>query len=162
MKTSWFNRKPGHKGFKVTRGKLNASRKTRRDQGQEKTPSTSRCAVMFSQAMMLRWEADGPVTCVKCGFASDVNGLGPLQVSHFFNVRKTPVRFDPDNVDPLHLVCHTGAGGWEFKKKTEYRAYMLSKLGETSFAMLEIRSMQHMSLDVAKAEFIGRLRGGTL
>lgn len=101
----------------------------------------------------------GKYNCAKCG---DEHPDQSLEVSHFFNVRKAGTRFDPDNVVPLHRNCHTGHFGWEYQKRGAYREYMVKLLGAASFAMLEARSIQHMSLEAAKAEFIERLAEGTL
>lgn len=116
---------------------------------------------MFNEAMKLKWQAEGAYLCAKCG--EPPRYLEPLQVSHFFNVRKSGTRFDPDNVDPLHRDCHTGYVGtsWEYQKHEggEYRDYMVRKLGEEGFTVLDIRAHQHVSLEAAKAAFVEKLRG---
>lgn len=114
---------------------------------------------MFRKAVVERWAADG-AACAKCGLpAMPDNGF---QVSHFLNVRKSSVRFEPDNVDPLHPLCHTGPGGWEYRKKTEYREHMARKLGEGGLERLERLASTHVSLEAAKATFLERLEEGTL
>lgn len=124
-------------------------------------PSTDSCTRLFNEAVRQRW---GAPLCVKCGEGE--READPIEVSHFFNVRKSGTRFEPDNVDPLHRYCHTGSVGtsWEYQKHEggEYREYMARKLGEDGLARLGALSSRHLPLEEAKARFVERLRGGTL
>lgn len=140
--------------------RLRATRRVRRDQGQRAVPSTADCGTLFRV-----WCRENlPQVCAKCGRgATDAE---PLEVSHFFNVRKSGVRYEPANVDMLHSYCHTGQVGesWEYKKglNQEYEVHMACKLGEAGFQRLQDLARSHVSLEEAKTEFIQRLREGTL
>lgn len=105
------------------------------------------------------WRDSGLYSCAKCDQGEE---QGALEVSHFYNVRKSGVRFDPLNVDPLHHDCHTGNSGWEYQKKGDYLQHMLRKLGPEGFEELRIRSEAHISLEEAKATLMQRLEDGTL
>lgn len=130
-------------------------------------PPTTECTRLFNQAMRVWWEANGTYVCAKCQKpGSETN---PLEVSHFFNVRMSGTRFDPDNVDPLHRGCHTGSFGrrntsWEYQKREggAYWVYMIKKLGPELFNVLRIRAHKRMSLEMAKAELMHYLKEGTL
>lgn len=154
MKKSWFNRKPGHKGFKKQRAPLAKARKRRRDQGQEVVPSTEYCDNEFSLLVRLRSKG----ICANCSRQFDIQ---ELDCSHFHNRRKMAVRFDPENADALCRECHNEL---EVEKHPGglYEALMVAKLGDADFEALRQRSMVHISLEVAKAEFLAKLRGGTL
>lgn len=119
---------------------------------------------MFNEAVKLYWRANDQYLCAKCG--DPPKYMDPLEVSHFFNVRYSGTRFDPENVCPLHRHCHTGdrTESWEYQKHEggAYRAWMQEHLGVELFVILEVRSRWQMSLEQAKVEFIEKLREGTL
>lgn len=147
------------KGLERT-SSLRTNRLVRRDQGQRKVPSTAECARLFRE-----WCRENlPQVCAKCGGLATQEK--PLEVSHFFNVRKSGTRFVPANVDMLHSYCHTGQVGasWEYQKGggREYEIHMVCKLGEAAFWRLGNLSRRHVSLEEAKTVFVEKLRGGTL
>jgi hypothetical protein len=93
-------------------------------------------------------------TCQKCGryYPSDGN-LRNLGVSHFFGRAKESTRFDDDNVTLLcNMPCHQE---WEHQKKEgEYKDYMLKRLGQQGFDLLELKSNQTGGKDDAMNKII--------
>ena len=86
-------------------------------------------------------------TCQKCGrvYIPGVHNLGNLGVSHYFNRRKESTRFDLDNVTLLcNFPCHQE---WEKEKRGEYQEYMIKRLGQAGFDLLEYRSHQYQKRD---------------
>jgi hypothetical protein len=141
---------------------LSTTRKRRTDAGQRATPSLAVATAMFRAACLEKWADEGR-GCAKCG--GPFSAESPCDVSHFFNVRKSGVRFDPRNVDPLHSKCHTGwPDGWEYQKMPSggYYEYMVRKLGKAGLEELGLASQRHVSLDDAKAALVAHIRGGTL
>lgn len=125
-------------------------------------PSTVAVTKLFNEAVWERWARESyPVNCAKCG-ELNMDPENPLEVSHFFNVRKSGTRFEFDNVDPLHRRCHTGHFGWEYQKTGIYLEHMVLKLGQERFNALKALSEQHMSLEEAKATFMEKLKGNRL
>lgn len=119
---------------------------------------------MFNEAMRTWWKDTGTYFCARC--AEPERDLEPLEVSHFYNVRKSGTRFDPLNVDPLHRHCHTGMLGesWEYQKHQggRYNQHMLEKLGEPGYQELKAKAHHHTPLEEAKATLMQRLEDGTL
>lgn len=73
------------------------------------------------------------------------------------------VRYDPRNADALCSPCHIGPNGWEYQKNNgAYKNHMILKLGLAGLEKFQILAETHMSPDTAKAEFLAKLKGGTL
>ncbi len=93
--------------------------------------STSRADQTFSMYIRLR---DGK--CMSCGNEEN------LTCSHFWRRGHSATRFDPINCVALCWSCHQV---WEDKKEDEYKAFMLSRLGEQAYIQLEKRAQSYMS-----------------
>lgn len=72
--------------------------------------------------------------CERCGNMPDRRGL---HCHHFHRRRKQSTRFDPDNGVSLCLGCHQYFG----ENKDHEEAFMIAKLGEERFDMLQARAM---------------------
>lgn len=90
-------------------------------------------------------------TCQRCGrvYTSGVDNLANLGVSHYWSRRREATRFDLDNVTLLcNFPCHTGEDGWEGEKKSGgYYDYMVKRLGQKGFELLEFRAHQYQKRD---------------
>lgn len=72
------------------------------------------------------------------------------QCSHFHSRKFNGTRYDPDNCVTLSAKQHWR---WEHMKQTEYRDFMLKRLGEERFLQLRERSEQGISLQEAVTQF---------
>lgn len=83
-------------------------------------------------------------TCQKCGreyLPDDCRNLG---VSHYHGRSHENVRFDEDNTPCMcNLPCHH----YFDQHKGEYREYMVKRLGQEGFDMLELRAHIRKSRD---------------
>ena len=93
-------------------------------------------------------------TCQRCGKRYVIDGvkvgnLANLGVSHYWSRRHEATRFDLDNVTLFcNFPCHTGENGWECEKKSgEYYNYMIKRLGQKGFDLLEFRAHQYQKKD---------------
>jgi len=64
--------------------------------------------------------------------------------SHYFGRGKESTRYDSDNCCTLCFGCHKI---WGSDDKEGYRNYMIGKLGQTEFDLLELRSNTYMKKD---------------
>jgi len=74
-----------------------------------------------------------------------------LECSHFFGRAMWVARYDPDNCIALCHGCHAK---WEARKKTQYREYMIRRLGQKRFDQLERRVYWSMANPRPRAEYI--------
>ena len=93
-------------------------------------------------------------TCQKCGKQYRIDGiivgnLANLGVSHYWSRKREATRFDLDNATLLcNFPCHTGEDGWEGEKKSGgYYDYMIKRLGQRDFDLLEYRAHQYQKRD---------------
>ena len=79
--------------------------------------------------------------CQRCGkFYPEGKGL---QCSHFVGRACNATRFDPDNCCALDTGCHQY---FETHQATYYRDFMIKRLGEQKFKMLEFRARTTLQL----------------
>ena len=79
-----------------------------------------------------------------------VRSLQNLGVSHYFSRRKENTRFDLDNCDLLcNIPCHRL---WEGEDRAEYTEFMIKKLGQDGYDLLEYRANQYKKRDDAMIE----------
>lgn len=76
-------------------------------------------------------------TCVRCHKQYE-EGARQLTCSHFWSRRNMGTRWDLDNLDCLCIGCHLHQ--WEHEKQGDYRDYMLKKLGEEKYTLLEVKA----------------------
>ena len=88
---------------------------------------------LFSHYIRLRDKG----ICQRCGTA------GSLQTSHFHGRAKQSVRYDPDNAVALCFGCHQHLGS----HPAEHVAFMLKRLGQERYDMLEHRARQVGKVD---------------
>ena len=85
--------------------------------------------------------------CQRCGkFGTDDrngNRVVGLDCSHYFGRWMEGGRFHPDNAVALCRGCHQQ---WE-KDKDDYRAFMIKRLGENGFKMLEWQCRSYKKKD---------------
>ena len=72
------------------------------------------------------------------------------QCSHFHSRKFHGTRYDPDNCVTLSAAQHWR---WEYMKATEYRDFMLKRLGEERYLALREKSESHMALQDAVSAF---------
>lgn len=72
------------------------------------------------------------------------------QCSHFFSRKFFGTRYSPENCVTLSAKKHFE---WEHKKQTDYRDFMLKRLGEEKYLALRERSDRNISLQAAVDEF---------
>lgn len=101
-------------------------------------PDVSEADSKFSKIIITR---DGK--CLNCG------ATYMLSCSHFFGRSIHSTRFDPVNCITLCISCHDN---WESKKSGIYKDFMICLLGLEAFTLLEERSKERKSLEVALAE----------
>ena len=76
-------------------------------------------------------------TCAKCG-KRHPRGSGKLGASHYIGRACLIFAWDPENIDPLcWFPCHQK---WESAKNTEYKVFMICKLGEAKVHWMELCS----------------------
>lgn len=88
-------------------------------------------------------------TCQKCGrvYIPGVHDLRNLGVSHYWGRQRETTRFDLDNVTLLcNFPCHHE---WEGEKRGDYQEYMIKRLGQSAFDLLEYRAHQYQKRDDA-------------
>ena len=86
--------------------------------------------------------------CVRC------KGYNFLGVSHFIGRTISSTRYWPDNCVLLCAACHTGQEGWEHRKGTDYREFMVERLGEEGFKNLKHRANKFTQRQDAIKEFM--------
>ena len=76
----------------------------------------------------------------------DLKNLG---VSHYWGRSHENTRFNLDNVICLcNFPCHAGENGWEGEKKSGgYYDFMINKLGQEGFDLLELRAHTYKKRD---------------
>lgn len=79
--------------------------------------------------------------CERCGNKPDRRGL---HVHHFHRRRKMATRYDSENCLSLCLGCHQ----YFHENRKEEEAFLLQKLGQDRFDMLEARSRTPQKVDV--------------
>ena len=76
-------------------------------------------------------------TCQKCGREYSPDNCRNLGVSHYHGRSHENVRFDEDNTPCMcNIPCHQ----YFDHHKTEYGEWMLKRLGQERFDMLELRA----------------------
>lgn len=88
-------------------------------------------------------------TCQKCGrvYIPEVHDLKNLGTSHYFGRNRESTRFDLENVTLLcNFPCHRQ---WEGEKRGDYKDYMIKRLGQEGFDLLEYRANQYQKRDDA-------------
>ncbi|MCJ7634854.1 hypothetical protein MUP77_21005 [Candidatus Bathyarchaeota archaeon] len=76
-------------------------------------------------------------TCQRCGQVYSPDNCGNLGVSHYWGRGHENVRFDDDNcVSLCTLPCHPL---WAEEDRDEYKAFMIKRLGQTGYDLLEFR-----------------------
>jgi hypothetical protein len=96
-------------------------------------------------------------TCQRCGKIYDPYGsLRNLGVSHYWGRGAENTRFLMANVTLLcNMPCHTGRDGWQDDRKGEYKAYMIERLGQEGYDILERASNTYKKRnDVADMEML--------
>ena len=86
--------------------------------------------------------------CLRCGSPIQFNEKGnPIthQVSHYFGRSRENTRIDPDNCDTLCFGCHKI---WGSDDKEGYRNFMIKKLGEYKFKLLELHANLYKKKDI--------------
>ena len=76
-------------------------------------------------------------TCQKCGQPYPPDNAGSLEVAHFHSRRHENTRFDEENTLCLCRVrCHQ----YFDTHRTEFEAFMLERLGQERYDLLELRA----------------------
>ena len=76
-------------------------------------------------------------TCQKCGQPYSSDNAGSLEVAHFHSRRHENTRFDEENTLCLCRVrCHQ----YFDTHRTEFEAFMLERLGQEKYDLLELRA----------------------
>ena len=90
-------------------------------------------------------------TCQRCNrkFAPPTKGLG---CSHFWSRRHLSTRWDTDNSIALCMPCHLYH--WESEKQGDYRDFMIKKLGEKKFKMLEIKAISITKISTVELQIL--------
>jgi len=89
-------------------------------------------------------------TCQKCGMKYVFNGvvvkdLRNLGVSHYWSRSHENTRFDTENTDLLcNFPCHHH---WQSDGRREYEEFMLKKLGQERYDLLDIRAHTYKKRD---------------
>ncbi|MDD5013927.1 MAG: recombination protein NinG [Atribacterota bacterium] len=79
--------------------------------------------------------------CARCGRTDR-----RLNCSHYWNRVYWITRFDPDNCIALCAWCHTlSPDNWEADRNSEYKEYMIQKLGKERFDRLKEKHFQYKS-----------------
>ena len=73
--------------------------------------------------------------CEYCGVSGEYKRL---ECSHYFSRRYESLRFDEDNCSCLCFVCHKELGHTGREEKEEYKKFMINKLGQKGFDLLEL------------------------
>jgi len=83
-------------------------------------------------------------TCQYCGRVYPEDNCRNLGVSHYHGRAHENVRFDEENTPCLcSIPCHT----YFDTHKTEYRDWMLKRLGQERFDMLQLKAHIHKDRD---------------
>ncbi len=88
--------------------------------------------ILTSQYIKLRDKV-----CQRCG------GTSGLQSSHYWGRAKRSTRYDSDNLCLLCFGCHTYFHG----QPGEYRDFMMKRLGEVAYDMLDYRAHKPQKID---------------
>ena len=79
-------------------------------------------------------------TCQKCGRVYSEDNCRNLGVSHYFGRVNENVRFDEDNTNCMcNIPCHQ----YFDTHKTEYKDWMIQRLGQDGFDMLQLKKQIH-------------------
>ena len=89
--------------------------------------------------------------CERCGNTPSRQGL---HCHHFHRRRKMSTRFDEDNALSLCFGCHQFFG----ENKEEEKAFMLQKLGQRAYDMLEVRANTPQKVDEQAIELYLRIK----
>jgi len=94
--------------------------------------------------------------CQRCGKFGDYDKQGRrvvgLECSHYFGRWMEGGRFNPANCQALCHGCHAQ---WE-KDKDDYRAFMIKRLGENEFKMLEWQCRSYKKKDRRMALLVAK------
>lgn len=95
------------------------------------------------------WIIQRDQRCVKCGTKDH------LTCSHFWGVKHSLTRYDPENCDALCFPHHFGnrVTGWEYNKQGEYARFKLRQLGQARYEALERRAQTFCKLKDAITTF---------
>ena len=86
-------------------------------------------------------------TCQKCGREYSPDNKAALQnlgVSHYHGRSHENVRFDEDNTN---LMCNFPCHDYYDHHKTEYKEWMIKRLGQEGFDMLQLRAETYKARD---------------
>jgi len=90
-------------------------------------------------------------TCQRCGRVYPIDDCQNLGVSHYWGRGHENTRFDDDNCIPLcTLPCHPI---WAEEDRDEYKAFMIKRLGQKGYDLLEFRKNLYKKRD-DKADLI--------
>jgi len=111
---------------------------------------------LFSQYIKRR---DG-FTCQRCGHIFPSDDARGLHNSHYWSRRHENTRMDADNCIALCFGCHRI---WAEEERDDYKAFMIRRLGQRGYDLLEYRHHLYKKRD-DKADLIilkEMLRGGS-
>jgi len=83
-------------------------------------------------------------TCQRCRKPHPNGGRG-LHVSHYWGRSRENTRFDPENCIALCFGCHLLWGHGD--QRGDYMKYMLDKLGQKGYDLLEVRAHTYKRRD---------------
>ena len=94
-------------------------------------------------------------TCVRCGLR-EINNKRHMSCSHYWSRRHISTRWELDNLCTLCWNCH--AYHWESEKQSDYRNYMLKKLGKEGYEKLEQKHLMTWKISTSELEFLYKVQ----
>ena len=76
-------------------------------------------------------------TCQRCGHTFSPDNAQGLDNSHYWGRGRENTRFDSENCIALCCGCHRIWGG---DGKDEYKAFMIKRLGQEGYDLLDVRA----------------------
>lgn len=86
----------------------------------------------YADAKFSKWIRQRDGKCLRC-----LSVAKPLDNSHYWKRGDSGTRFDPENCVALCRDCHTI---WEKQQNNEYKTFMLDRLGQERYELLEKRA----------------------